>query len=252
MANNKIINEMEKLLEELESYLNRCNRKLLKTSEAQNIIKNYKKKIEIILPSNSDAFRIYERMISERTLWWEKSMSGYVENKDCENIKYMVKIVRQILNVYEPEFLRGKRREKDQYYLSDGEEYRSTKVLYKIMKRANSNLAIVDQFLDDDVFDYIESLDESLTIKLLTADKKSIFNKLLNALKQDRKNIYARKNNSCHDRFIINDRTEVWHMGYSINGIGKKAFMISKVNDKNEKEKFINDFNKWWKEGEII
>lgn len=42
---------------------------------------------------------------------------------------------------------------------SVGNVYRATKQLFKILKRANSEAVIVDEYLDDTVFDYIESLD---------------------------------------------------------------------------------------------
>ena len=34
----------------------------------------------------------------------------------------------------------------------------------------------------------------------------------------------------CHDRFLIIDGTEVWHIGASLKDLGKKMFAFSRLN----------------------
>ena len=41
-------------------------------------------------------------------------------------------------------------------------------------------------------------------------------------------------------------------MGASLNGIGKKAFMINKVTDLAEFRIFMANFDAWWKKGTPI
>ena len=38
--------------------------------------------------------------------------------------------------------------------------------------------------------------------------------------------------NDCHDRFLIIDDIEVYHIGTSIKDAGKKSFGITKIEDK--------------------
>ncbi len=40
-----------------------------------------------------------------------------------------------------------------------------------------------------------------------------------------------------HDRFLIIDKTEVYHIGASIKDAGKKSFGITKIEDKDFKQK---------------
>ena len=35
---------------------------------------------------------------------------------------------------------------------------------------------------------------------------------------------------TCHDRFLIIDGTEVWHIGASLKDLGKKMFAFSRLN----------------------
>ena len=43
-----------------------------------------------------------------------------------------------------------------------------------------------------------------------------------------------------HDRFLIIDKTEVYHIGASIKDAGKKSFGITKVEDKDLIKSLIN------------
>lgn len=252
MTQDKIIAGLEDVLERLETALDECNRKLLRLEEAQKAIKKAELKLEEILPPDSTAFRIYDRFKRERTLWWRKTMSGYVDPSGCENIGQWVKIVRNIINEYESEFLRAECVGKKQYFLPAGDRYRAMKLLLKIMKRAKKSLSVVDPYLDEEIFYYIESLDASVDVQLITATLKPMFRKLYNALKTTRSNIEAKVCHDCHDRFLIVDGTEVWHLGASINGIAKKASMVNKVIDLDECNRLLLDFNDWWSKGKII
>ena len=43
-----------------------------------------------------------------------------------------------------------------------------------------------------------------------------------------------------HDRFLILDKTEVYHIGASIKDAGKKSFGITKIEDKDLIQSLIN------------
>ena len=58
--------------------------------------------------------------------------------------------------------------------------------------------------------------------KLLEHDKK--FNKEYPTLN-------VMKSNKFHDRFIVLDNTEMYHLGASIKDLGKKCFGINKIED---------------------
>ena len=48
------------------------------------------------------------------------------------------------------------------------------------------------------------------------------------------------KTNKFHDRFIVLDNEEMYHLGASIKDLGKKCFGINKIEDKEIIEKIIN------------
>ncbi|GAI52870.1 unnamed protein product, partial [marine sediment metagenome] len=141
---------------------------------------------------------------------------------------------------------------KFQFYFAAGDVYRAKKKLYSIIKTATASIAIIDLYLDDQVFDYIDSLPDTINIRLLTRGSKPIFRTLYSSLKSKRANLEARKFGGCHDRFIVLNGDEVWHLGASINGFGTQAFMIHKVIDEVEKVRFLSDLEDWWQKGDQI
>ena len=46
------------------------------------------------------------------------------------------------------------------------------------------------------------------------------------------------KTNKFHDRFIVIDNKELYHIGASIKDLGKKCFAISKIEDNEYIKKF--------------
>ena len=77
-------------------------------------------------------------------------------------------------------------------------------------------------------------------VVILTSDKSNIqqidiqkFNKEYSILK-------VAKTNKFHDRFIIIDNEEMYHLGASIKDLGKKCFGINKIEDVEIMEKILN------------
>jgi hypothetical protein len=252
MSGSEIVSELERIIEKLEDAAKQCAEQLLRTKEAQDLINESDNRIREILPPDSVAGRIFERETRSKTEWWDPTISGFVAPKDCGHIQSRIALIQRILEKLEPTFLRTERPAKEQYYFAAGDSYRSKMCLYQIMKKACNELAVVDLYLDDQIFGYVESLDDSLKILLLTGRYKPIFKTLYDALKLQRSNLEAKHFQGCHDRFAVLDNKEVWHLGASINGFGKDAFMISKVIDEDERTRFLRDFSNWWSNGKPI
>lgn len=138
------------------------------------------------------------------------------------------------------------------YYYSQGNFYEAKRMVLKIMRRANNSIIIIDPYLDDIIFDYIDLIDAETDIKLITSHPKKMFKGLFNDLRTIKKNIDARQSEGFHDRFIIIDEKEIWGLGSSINHIGKNAFQIYKVTEEETINKIIKDYTLWWQNGIVF
>jgi len=249
MNKEKILSELESYIENLEVAATSCSEQVLKINEAQDELSAIKNGLQGLLPRDSKAFRVFERMSKEVTEWWQQTASGYVSEKDCKYLNKWIEILRAIANEFEPEFLRPLSSEKKQIFFSAGEEFRAKKEIFSLMKRATTKLDIVDTYMDDSIFDYIGSLDETIKIRLITGNRIKIFPRLYVEFIKIKPSVDARENIDSHDRYIIIDNQEIWHLGASINHAGKKATMINKIIDKEQKSEISRDIELWWDTG---
>jgi hypothetical protein len=208
MSQDPVFTELDNMLTSLEETAADCYRGILPRETAQVLIDKIDKSLEAILPAGSTPFRIYDSLKKKFTLWWMVEGSGYLCQQECKNIEYWLDILRQVINEYNPEFLQSGKRE---YFFSIGPEaeYHAAKVLLRIMRQAKGKLAIIDSYLGSEVFDYIDSINPSVYIYLLTSEPKQIFFRFYNLLKSTRQNIEAKKSTHFHDRFFIIDELEI-------------------------------------------
>jgi hypothetical protein len=244
--------ELELIQEELERLHERCDRGLVLQSEISSLLAGLDQRARSAVPENSLLFRLYDSRVRGHTDWWERTLNGYVARSDCRNIGLRIAAIREILNEIEPEFLRAEARTPAQLYFEAGEGYRARKEMYRLLRRASRDLAIADPYLDAAVFDFIEPLDRGLGLRLLTRTPKLLFLRQLEGLRGLARAVEARSNDRNHDRFILLDRNEVWHLGASINHLGAKAFMMNRINTPAERDRVVKDFEEWWATGTIL
>ena len=121
------------------------------------------------------------------------------------------------------------------------------------MRRATQRVDIADPYLDPEVFDYVDSLDASIQWRLLLKPPaKALFRSQLRTLVDAGRQLASRSDAGFHDRFLTLDGAEVWHLGASLNGVGKKAFMINRVRDAAERARVLADFELWWNRGGVV
>ena len=122
----------------------------------------------------------------------------------------------------------------------DGQIYDAYSLIIDIIKKANRRILIIDNYIDDSVLKMLTKKNNNVEVVILTSDKSNIqpidiqkFNKEYPILK-------VAKTNKVHDRFIIIDNKEMYHLGASIKDLGKKCFGINRIEDMEIIEKIIN------------
>jgi hypothetical protein len=179
-----------------------------------------------------------------------KTQSGYSTGDDCQKILLRLEIVREVLEMESPEFLRSENEEPTQYYFNAGERFRARQRFFHILSRANHRVDIFDPYLDSEVLDFVDALPTSIQCRLLTGQAKPLFVSQAKMLIVARPSLQVRSGHTTtHDRFTLLDEQEVWHLGASINGLGKKAFILSRVLVDAESARVIADFSAWWFSG---
>ncbi len=68
-------------------------------------------------------------------------------------------------------------------------------------------------------------------VVILTSEKSNIQNLDIEKFNKEYPTLKINKTNKFHDRFIIIDNKEMYHLGASIKDLGKKCFGINKIED---------------------
>jgi hypothetical protein len=246
------ITELEAIQEELERLHERCDRGILRSSEISSLLGTLDARARAALPANSDLFRLLDSRLTAATDTWEMTINGYVTPRDCRNIGRRIAVLREVLKEIEPEFLRAEARAPTQLYFQAGEGYRARQEFFRVLRRASHGVDIADPYLDAVVFDFIEPLDPGLNVRLLTGAPKPLFLQQLDGLRATGRVIGSRSNDQNHDRFVLLDRAEVWHLGTSINCLGGKACMMNRISSPADLSKVFADFEDWWDTGTIL
>ena len=80
----------------------------------------------------------------------------------------------------------------------------------------------------------------NVEVVILTSEKSNIQQIDIQKFNKEYPILKVAKTNKFHDRFIIIDHEEMYHLGASIKDLGKKCFGINKIEDVEIIEKILN------------
>ncbi len=122
----------------------------------------------------------------------------------------------------------------------DGQIYDAYSIIIDIIKKANKKILIIDNYIDDSVLKMLAKKKNNVEVVILTSDKSNIENLDVKKFNKEYPVLKVAKTNKFHDRFIIIDNKEMYHLGASIKDLGKKCFAINRIEDIEIIEKIIN------------
>ncbi len=125
----------------------------------------------------------------------------------------------------------------------DGQIYDAYSITVDIIKKANKKILIIDNYIDDSVLKMLTKKNKNVEVAILTSDKSNIQQIDIQKFNKEYPILKVAKTNKFHDRFIVIDNKEMYHLGASIKDLGKKCFGINKIEDMEIIEKIIN-YNK--------
>src|SRR5574344_403003 len=121
----------------------------------------------------------------------------------------------------------------------EGQIYDAYSVVIDIFNKAKKEIIIIDNYLDKNMLDIISKAKVKVT--LITANK--LDNLDLVKYNKQYSNLNVIIDNRFHDRFIVLDKELFYHLGSSLNSIGKKCFAIVKFEETETINKLISIIN---------
>ena len=111
----------------------------------------------------------------------------------------------------------------------DGQVFDAYELASRIIRSAKESIVLIDNYLNENTLTHLAKKEKNVQVHLLT---KTIDRQLKLDLKKANDqyaNFTAKAFDQSHDRFLIIDNTEVYHLGASLKDLGKKWFAFSKM-----------------------
>lgn len=121
----------------------------------------------------------------------------------------------------------------------EGQIYDAYRIIIDIIKKANKKILIIDNYIDDSVLKMLAKKKSHTEVVILTSNRSKIQNIDIQKFNKEYPILKVAKTNKFHDRFIVIDNKEMYHLGASIKDLGKKCFGINKIEDREIIEKII-------------
>ena len=111
----------------------------------------------------------------------------------------------------------------------NGQIFDAYKFVTDLIKSAKKSLVLIDNYLDESVLLMLSKRNQGVTAKIYTSQITKQLRLDLQKHNTQYPPINIVRHSTSHDRFLIIDNTEVYHIGASLKDLGKKLFAFSKL-----------------------
>lgn len=167
-------------------------------------------------------FRIWANKILKDYL-----LKGYAINHRIEILEKKVSSI-EIKNT-EFQLLINSNLSPQQGVFFEGELFDAHVLISKIIKSAHYSILLFDNYIDETVLTQLAKKNKGVSVKIYT---KSISRQLQLDVEKFNKqydSLQVFEFDKAHDRFLIIDQKEIYHLGASLKDLGKKWFAFSKL-----------------------
>ncbi len=158
---------------------------------------------------------------------------GYVINS--EKITYQrfkelendVNFLKQKVKLLEQQELEPK-----QGIFYDGQVFDAHTFVSGLIRKAKKDIILIDNYIDDSVLTLLAKREKGVSVTIYTKKISKQLKLDLEKFNLQYEPIEIKEFSKSHDRFLIIDRKEIYHIGASLKDLGKKWFAFSKFNIK--------------------
>ena len=111
----------------------------------------------------------------------------------------------------------------------DGQLFDAYKFVADLIRTATTSLILIDNYIDDTVLTLFTKRIPGIKVTIYTAQISKQLSLDLQRHNSQYEPIDIRQFNQSHDRFLIIDEKELYHIGASLKDLGKKWFAFSKI-----------------------
>jgi len=160
--------------------------------------------------------------------------NGYVINSEkithqrFKELENDVNLLKQKVKLLEQQKLEPK-----QGIFYDGQIFDAYKFVSDLIRKANKNIILIDNYIDDSVLALFSKRKKGVLVTIYTKKITKQLQLDLKKFNSQYEPIQIKEFNKSHDRFMIIDKKEIYHLGASLKDLGKKWFAFSRLDINN-------------------
>jgi hypothetical protein len=121
----------------------------------------------------------------------------------------------------------------------DGQVFDAYALSSRIIRSANKRIVLIDNYIDESTFTHLSKKKKGVPVRILTKSHSKQIQLDLTKVNEQYGGFELKSFHKSHDRFLIIDDQEVYHLGASLKDLGKRWFAFSKL-DKSSVNGLLN------------
>ena len=116
--------------------------------------------------------------------------------------------------------------------LLDNQMFDAIVLISRMIETAQTSLVLIDPYVDAISLSFFKNKSKELNLVVVTSSKANIGRREISSFNERYGNLEIKIDDKCHDRYLIIDNELFYHLGCSINYIGKRLSQITLIKDR--------------------
>jgi len=121
--------------------------------------------------------------------------------------------------------------EPDKGIFFDGQIFDAYTFVSSLIKKAHQEIILIENYPDDSVLTFLSKRSKDVKATIYTKSNTKAFQLDLEKHNAQYPEIQIKAFSQSHDRFLLIDRKELYHLGASLKDLGKKWFAFSRMDE---------------------
>lgn len=169
------------------------------------------------------AFVEMRRFIANNALLFER-----ISNVELKQLEYQKQTDEKLDQIFE---YISDHEESNQKVFFDGQIYDAFSLIVSLIQKAEKEIVLIDGYVDIGTLNLLTKKNENVTVVMYTLKRTKLSQEDVNNFNSQYPLLEVRYTKAFHDRFLILDKKNVYHIGASLKDAGKKCFGISLIED---------------------
>lgn len=195
--------------------------------------KKYKTKyynLDVII---SVGYRVKSKLGTQFRIWAtnvlrDYLLKGYVFNQRINRIENSVESLTEKVNVISLQIQSGEIPNQGVFF--DGQVFDAYALASKIIRSAKKSIVLIDSYINENTLIHLAKKNKPVKVLLLSTTINKQLTLDVAKANEQYGNFELKAFNKSHDRFLIIDELDIYHLGASLKDLGKKWFAFSKMN----------------------